>query len=145
MHTPEKRPTNLAPSPLLVSSRRQKTDRGQASAFRALPGFPRQCPLPHACHHLPKGTTLELGRGAHLGNTIPNQPYRRRVSTDRLDREDSQLAASLAEPGPTLAGNPPTLISQNQVSDGEGTTGVPTWRSMYSVTVGFSAILSCRP
>ena len=29
-----------------------------------LPGFPRQCPLPLACRHLPKGTKLELGRGA---------------------------------------------------------------------------------
>ena len=32
-------------------------------------------------------------------------PYRRRVSTDRLNREGSQLAASLeGEPGPTPAG-----------------------------------------
>ena len=38
-------------------------------------------------------------------NTILNQPYRRRVSTDRLNRDDSQLAASLeGEPGPTPAG-----------------------------------------
>ena len=27
------------------------------------PGFPRQCPLPFACHYIPKGTKLELGRG----------------------------------------------------------------------------------
>ena len=39
------------------------------------------------------------------GNTILSQPYRRRVSADRLSREDSQLAASLeGEPGPTPAG-----------------------------------------
>ena len=39
------------------------------------------------------------------GNTILSQPYRRRVSTDRLNREGSQLAASLeGEPGPTPAG-----------------------------------------
>ena len=63
---------------------------------RALPGSPRQCPLPSARHHLPKGTALELGRGAHLRNTIIlNQPYRSRASTGRLDREDSQLATSL--------------------------------------------------
>ena len=30
----------------------------------ALPGFPRQSPLPLARHHLPKRTRLELGRGA---------------------------------------------------------------------------------
>ena len=72
---------------------------------RALPYSSRQCPLPLACHHLPKGTKLELGRGAHLGNTILNQTYRRHISTDRLNREDSQLTASLeGEPGPTPAG-----------------------------------------
>ena len=39
------------------------------------------------------------------GNTILNLLYRRRVSTDRLNREDSQLTASLeGEPGPTTAG-----------------------------------------
>ena len=38
-------------------------------------------------------------------NTILDQPYRRRVSTDRLNREDAQLAASLeSESGPTRAG-----------------------------------------
>ena len=55
---------------------------------------------------LPKGTKLELGRGAHLArNTILNQPYRRRVSTESLNRDGSQLAASLeGDPGPTPAG-----------------------------------------
>ena len=39
------------------------------------------------------------------GNTILIQSYRRRVSTDRPNREGSQLAASLeGEPGPTPAG-----------------------------------------
>ena len=49
-----------------------------------LPGFPRQCPLPLACHHLPKGTKLAPTRGAHLVNTILNlsQPNRHHVSTD---------------------------------------------------------------
>ena len=38
-------------------------------------------------------------------NTILSQPYRRRHSTDRLNREGSQLTASLeGEPGPTPAG-----------------------------------------
>ena len=51
---------------------------------------------------LPKGTKLELGRGAHLGTP---SSYRRRVSTDRPNREGSQLAASLeGELGPTPAG-----------------------------------------
>ena len=53
-----------------------------------------------------KGTKLGLGKRRAPGNTIMlSQPYRRRVSTDRLNREGSQLAASLeGEPGPTLAG-----------------------------------------
>ena len=51
---------------------------------------------------LPKGTKLELVRGVHLGTPSSAQPYRRRVSTDRLNREGSQLAASFeGEPGPT--------------------------------------------
>ena len=38
-------------------------------------------------------------------NTILSQPYRSRVSTDRLNREGSQLVAPLeGEPGPTPAG-----------------------------------------
>ena len=55
---------------------------------------------------LPKGTKLGLGKRRAPGNTIiPSQPYRHRVSTDRLNREGSQLAASLeGEPGPTPAG-----------------------------------------
>ena len=72
---------------------------------RALHVFPRQGPLPLAGPRLPKGTELELGRDAHLGNTILNQPYRRRVSTDRLNHEDGLLAATLeGKPGPTPAG-----------------------------------------
>ena len=55
---------------------------------------------------LPKGTKLGLGKRRASGNTIIfSQPYRRRVSTDRLNREGSQLAASLeVEPGPTPTG-----------------------------------------
>ena len=55
---------------------------------------------------LPKGTKLGLGKRRAPGNTIIlSQPYRRRVSTDKLNREGSQLAASLeGEPGPTPAG-----------------------------------------
>ena len=43
-------------------------------------------------------------RRAH-GNIILNQPYRRRVSTDRLNCKGNQMAASLeGEHGPTPAG-----------------------------------------
>ena len=46
------------------------------------------------------------------GNIILSQSYRRRVSTDRLNREGIQLAASLeGEPGPTPAGK--TLLSHS--------------------------------
>ena len=68
-----------------------------------LPGFPR--PLPLACHHLQKGTKLELGIRAPGMNTILNQPNRRRVSTDRLNHEDIQTVLSLeGESSPTPAG-----------------------------------------
>ena len=127
MYIPEKRPTKLTRSPLLVGPRRKKKDCGQRSAFpsetsrvvllilahrgsalsglgndrsalrsrrircvptrESIPGSPRKCPLPLACHHLPKGKSS--GRDAHLGITILNQPYRRRVSTDRLNREEA--------------------------------------------------------
>ena len=49
-------------------------------------------------------------------NTILNQPYRRRVPTDRLNREDSEMTASLeGEPGSTPAGKTlPHSYPQNQ-------------------------------
>ena len=76
---------------------------GAYPSDRALPDSPRQPPLPLACHHLPKGTTLELGRGAHLGNTIIlNQSYRRRVSTDRLNNEDKAIWLYLSMVRPVL-------------------------------------------
>ena len=53
----------------------------------------------------PEGHQIGTQRRRAPGNTILNQPYRRRVPTDRLSREDSQLAASLeGNPGPTPAG-----------------------------------------
>ena len=49
---------------------------------RALPGFPRQCPLPLACRHPPEGDQIGARKGRTPGNTNLTQPYRRRVSTD---------------------------------------------------------------
>ena len=77
---------------------------------------------------LPKGTKLGLGKRRAPGNTIIlSQPYRRRVSTDRLNREGSQLAASLeGEPGPTPAGKtlphsfPETSRSQRSTNNVNG-------------------------
>ena len=43
----------------------------------------------------PEGHEIGARKRRAPGNTILTQPYRRRVSTDRLDREGSQLAASL--------------------------------------------------
>ena len=54
---------------------------------------------------LPKATKLRDRKRRTLENTILRQPYCRRVSTDRPNREGSQLAASLeGEPGPTPTG-----------------------------------------
>ena len=72
---------------------------------RVLPGSSRQCSLPLASCHPPEGHQIGARKRRAPGNTILSQPYRRRASTDRLNREGSQLAASLeGEPGPTLAG-----------------------------------------
>ena len=59
----------------------------------------------------------------HLVNTILNQPNRRRVSTDRLNCEYSQLAASLeGESSSTPAGKSLAhSYPKDQVSEGEGT------------------------
>ena len=85
-------------------------DSGAYPPDRALPGSPRQCSLPLACRHSPEGHQIGSQKRRAPGNTIiPSQPYRRRVSTDRLNREGSQLAASLeGEPGPTPAGKRPS-------------------------------------
>ena len=72
---------------------------------RALPGSPRQCSLPLACRHPLEGHQIGARKRRAPGNTILNQPYLRRVSTDMLNRDGSQLGASLeGEPGPTPAG-----------------------------------------
>ena len=72
---------------------------------RELPGSPRQCSLPLACHHPPEGHQIGARKRRTPEDTILSQPYCRRVSTDRPNREGSQLAASLeGEPGPTPAG-----------------------------------------
>ena len=44
-------------------------------------------------------------------NTILNQPYRRRVSTDRLNREDNQLAASLESESDSVPGGKTLSLS----------------------------------
>ena len=72
---------------------------------REPPGSPRQCSLPLACRHPPEGHQIGARKRRTPEKTILSQPYCRRVSTDRSDREGSQLAASLeGELGPTPAG-----------------------------------------
>ena len=72
---------------------------------RELPGSSRQCSLPLACRHPLEGHQIGARKRRTPENTILSQPYCRRVSTDRPNRESSQLAAPLeGEPGPTPAG-----------------------------------------
>ena len=72
---------------------------------REPPGSPRQCSLSLACRHPSEGHQIGARKRRTPENTILSQPYCRRVSTNRSDREGSQLAASLeGEPGPTPAG-----------------------------------------
>ena len=98
---------------------------------RELPGSPRQCSLPLACRHPPEGHQIGARERRTPENTILSQPYRPRVSTDRPNREGSQLAASLeGEPGPTPAGKTPlhsypeTRLSL-QLKNYGGTTSQP--------------------
>ena len=58
-------------------------------------------------------------------NIIINQPNRRRVSTDRLNREDVQLVASLeVESSPTPAGKTlPHSYPVTVFSEGDGGRG----------------------
>ena len=72
---------------------------------RELPGSPQQCSLRLACRHPPEGHQIGARKRCTPENTILSQPYCRRVSTERPNREGSQLAASFeGEPGPTPAG-----------------------------------------
>ena len=81
------------------------TESGAYPPNRELPGSPRQCSLPLACRHPSEGHQVGARKRRTPENTILSQPYCRRVSTDRPNREGSQLAASLeGEPGPTPAG-----------------------------------------
>ena len=93
---------------------------------RDSPGSPRQCSLPLACRHPPEGHQIGDRKRRTPENTILSQPYCRRVSTDRSDREGSQLAASLeGEPGPTPAGKtlphsyPETRFRRERARDGD--------------------------
>ena len=53
----------------------------------------------------PEGHQIGARKRRAPGNTILSQPYRHRVAIDGLNRQGSQLAASLeGEPGPTPAG-----------------------------------------
>ena len=53
----------------------------------------------------PEGHQIGVRKRRAPGNTTLSQPYRRRVSIERMHREGSQLAASLeSKPGPTPAG-----------------------------------------
>ena len=113
------------------------TESGAYPFDRALPGSPRQCSLPLAYRHPPEGHQIGAQKKRAPGNTILSQPYRRRVSTDWLNREGSQLAAFLeGEPGP------PTLIPRNQVSEGGGTLCVNKNNYFVSRRGGHASVIS---
>ena len=118
---------------------------------RELPGSPRQCSLPLACRHPPEGHQIGARKRRTPENTILSQPYCRRVSTDRPNREGSQLAASLeCEPGPTPAGKtlphsyPETRFRRERARDGCCTDGMfPTHSTIYIIRMPFSYYAVC--
>ena len=83
--------------------------------------FRDSAPLPFAWHHLPKGTNLDLGRGA-TGENHP-QPTKPQARLNRPAESGRQpvdcISWGWVQPG-TRRKDPPTLIPQNQVSEGEG-------------------------
>ncbi|CAN0451316.1 unnamed protein product, partial [Ascophyllum nodosum] len=86
----------------------------------ALPGSPRQCSLPLACRHTPKGIKLELGMGENHrtpSSTIPPPLFNR---SDRLKgwiARSSQLLSRVGRPYPPE--RPSHTRTSNQVSEGE--------------------------
>ena len=77
---------------------------GTYPPVRELPASPRHCSLPLACRHPPECHQIGARKRRTPETTILSQSYCRRISTDRPNREDSQLAASLeGEPDPTPA------------------------------------------
>ena len=90
------------------------------------PGFSRQCPLRHACHHLPKSTKLEIGRGApgehHPQPTIPPRRLNRPAESRR--QPVGYISRGYVRPY-TRRKDPSTLIPQNQVLEGDGTRYPP--------------------
>ena len=100
--------TRVQPSPGSSTIELPSTFFAESGAYppdRELPGSPRQCSLPLACRHPPEGHQIGARKRRTPENTILSQPYCRRVSTDRPNREGNQLAASLeGKPGPTPAG-----------------------------------------
>ena len=100
-------PTGFQPSPgsSTIELPSAFAESGAYPPDRELPGSPRQCSLPLACRHPPEGHQIGARKRRTPENSIVSQPHCRRVSTDRPNREGSQLAASLeGEPGPTPAG-----------------------------------------
>ena len=72
---------------------------------RALPGSPRQCSLPLACHRTSRRTPNWSSEDARTWEYYPQPTIPPSRSTDRLNHENSQLTASLeAEPVTTPAG-----------------------------------------
>ena len=117
------------------------TESGAYSPDRELPGSPRQCSLPLACRHPPEGHQFGARERRAPGNTILNQPYRRRVSTDRLNRDGSQLAAFLeGEPGPTPFGKTFPHSYPETRFRGERTRGSVTY--IVTTEIGFFALKS---
>ena len=73
---------------------RQSVPRNACPCCCALSGFPRQCP-PRATSS--RRAPIWSSEEAHLVNTILNQPNRRRVEGERLNREESWFVELLED------------------------------------------------
>ena len=94
----------------------------------------------------PEGYQFGARKRRASGNATLNQPYGHRVSTDRLSREDSYLAAFLeGEPGPTPAGKifphsyPETRFRRERARGVRRSTGHIMMTTRYSNHQGFKS------
>ena len=112
-----------SPGPSTIELPSAFAESGAYPPDRELPGSPRQCSLPLTCRHPPEGHQIGARKRRTPENTVLSQPHCRRVSTDRPNRESSQLTASLeGEPGPTPAGKTlPQIKCQSRLWSQRGT------------------------
>ena len=79
--------TGVQPSPgsSMIELPSAFAESGAYPSDREVPGSPRQCSLPLACHHPPEGHQIGARKRRTPENTILSRPYCRRVSNRQAE------------------------------------------------------------